>query len=117
MKLSKFQIMLIVSMFFITINTAQDSNLKACCKNKGGIELCCNKDVTKNISNGCKGKGGTSQCCAKGKQTNSTAAVNNTSSNTQSLPACCVNRANQKRSFWDKLLGRKKDLPACCANK
>ena len=117
MKLSRFQIILIVSMFFITINTAQDSNIKACCKNKGGIEFCCNKDVKKNIPACCKRKGGASQCCAKGNQTSSATVVKNTSSNTQSLPSCCANRANQKRSFWDKLLGRKKDLPACCANK
>ena len=117
MKFSKFQMMLIVSMFYITIISAQGNNIESCCKNKGGTEFCCKKDVKNNITAECKGKGGTSQCCAKGKQNSSIPVVNNTPSNTQSLQSCCSNKATQKRSFWDKILGRKKELPACCANK
>ena len=117
MKLSKFYLILVGGIFIIATITAQSSNLKPCCKEKGGVEFCCKKNTKENLPACCKAKGGAGQCCAKGKQNSSTAIVTNTTSNTQSLPACCANRANQKRSFWDKLFGKNKDLPACCANK
>ena len=117
MRLSKFFLMVAVSVFMLAIITAQSDDLPVCCKTKGGVEFCCKKGADINLPACCKAKGGAGKCCARGTQTTTIALNTETTMDAQTLPACCAMNANQKRSFWDKLFKRNKDPKSCCAKK
>ncbi len=116
MRTNKFWLTITGCVLIFGIISAQTSELPACCKAKGSAELCCKKTADVNQHSGCKAKGGSEKGCAKGKQNVETASLEGNpdiKEDSSAPPACCAQNANQKRSFWDKLIGRNKNHKSC----
>ena len=111
MKLSKLILICGLAGMLVSTMAAEDANVHKCSLKKKSGQLCCAKnttaadqDVNANTTNGVK-------------ISTVVNTENITRTNDEALPACCSNKANQKKSFWSKLFNRNKDPKVCCAKK